>query len=356
MGNSTTQLQAIVDYCRTHVELNPVLSQSGFSQEPALTIANDVMVAMMAQPFNPRWNVQRFPVQYSNSWQQDYPSNVVDIGWLETGIIFNINSTANPKNRYDLETNRFLAESSVQYGRPGQVSWVYNFNAIYGIWGGAALQEGSALNPAAGSVYGPLVGASVNAQPKNPLTQVVDPNGNFWTLIYTPNFYTAGCTLGATQPSWPTTIQYPTLTKPNTVATTIADGTGLWTALNPNGFALRLNPIPSQTGVVWQIRAWYQKRPPQFTSLSQYLDPIPDDFVPYFRRGFVAYTYMHSKDKQVLAKFDRQQALWRESLMTYIRSGDRERDNTGLYPSEGIMNSPYIDYMGPANPYFPGGG
>lgn len=356
MGNSTVQLQQIVDYTKTIVELNPVLSQGGFSQEPALTIANDVMTAMLAQPFNPKWNLLRMPVLYSNSWQQDYVTPVTNLSWLETGIILNVNSTANPKNRYDLETNRFLPESSVQYGRPGQCSWLYNKDAIFGTWGGGALQEGAALNPAANSIYGPVLGAGVNAQPANPLNQIVDPNGNFWTLTLAPTFYTVGCKLGATQPSWPTTVQYPTFTNPSIVATTIADGTGTWTAINPNAYAIRVFPIPSQTGVVWQLRAWGQKRPIQFTALSQYLDPIPDDFVPYFRRGFIAYTYMHSKDKQVLAKFATQQKLWMESLMTYIRSGDRERDNDGIYPSESIMSSPYIDYMGPANPYFPGGG
>lgn len=357
MGNSTITLQSIVDYAKTITELNPVLSTGGFSQQPALTIANDVIAAMLAQPFNWKWNNFRLPVMYTNSWQQDYALlNVNNLAWLETGIILDINSTADPKPRYDLETNRFLPETMIIYGRPGQVSWVYNHELIYGIWGGANSGEGTPQNPTAKSLYGPLIGAGVLNQPVNPFYQIQDPNGNFWTLVGTPNFFSTGCTLGATQPAWPTTIQYPTLAQPNITATTIADGTGLWTALNPNGYGLRIFPMPNQQGVVWQTRVWGQKRPPQFTSLSQTLDPIPDDYAPYFRRGFVAYTYMHAKDKQVLAKFQIQQKLWMDSLATAIRSGDRERDNTGIYPSEGIMTSPYHDYIGPANPYYPGGG
>jgi hypothetical protein len=110
----------------------------------------------------------------------------------------------------------------------------------------------------------------------------------------------------------------------------MGDGTGIWTAINPKGQGLRLNPIPSQQGKVWQARVFGQGRAPQFTNLSQTLEPIPDDFAAYFRRGFVAYAYMHSKDPKIRAKFMDQQQLSIASLQQALQSVDRERDNTGL--------------------------
>jgi hypothetical protein len=92
-----------------------------------------------------------------------------------------------------------------------------------------------------------------------------------------------------------------------------------------------------------------------FTSLSQTLEPIPDDFASYFRRGFIAYAYMHSKDKAVRAKFEDAQRVWLTALQQSVQSVDRERDNAGLYPTDAIMPSPGSTYLGPANPYFPGG-
>jgi hypothetical protein len=353
MGNSTTKLQSVVDYARTYPDLSPVLSTGGFSQEPALTIANDVMIAMLSRPFAPKWNRIRLPVFYTNSWQQDYALPTMNtLSWLEYAILIDINSTSEPKDKYTLETNRDLPETSVQYGRPGQVSWLPNDQLVYGTWGGANTGEGTASNPGPGSVYGALLGAV--SQPSNPLLQIMDPNGNYWVLT---NALTSSVTLGLTQPTWPATaaIKYPTQANPNIVATTVADGTGIWTAVNPKGQGLRLNPIPSQQGKVWQARVFGQARPVTFTSLSQMIEPIPDDFANYFRRGFIAYSYMHSKDPKVRAKFLDQQKLWMESLEVFAQRHDRERDNSGIYPTDAIMPAPGSTYLGPANPYFPGG-
>ncbi len=356
MGNSTTKLQSVVDYARTIPDLSPVLASGGFSQEPALTIANDVMIAMFAKPFAWKWNRIRLPFFYTNSWQQDYAlTNMNNLAWLEYAILIDINSTSEPKDKYTLETNRDLPETSVQYGRPGQVGWLPNDQLIYGIWGGGAIGEGAASNPGPGSYYGPLlntVAGSVIAQPANPLLQIQDPNGNYWVLT---NALTQGVTLGSVQPTWPTAVKYPTQTNPTQVATTQADGTGIWTAVNPKGQGLRLNPIPSQQGKVWQARVFGQGRAPQFTNLSQTLEPIPDDFASYFRRGFVAYAYMHSKDAKIRAKFPEQQELWMSLLQQAVQSVDRERDNSGIYPTDAIMPSPGSTYLGPANPYYPGG-
>jgi len=356
VGNSTTRLQAIVEYAKTYPDLSPVLASGGFSQEPALTIANDVMIQMLSKPFAPKWNRTRLPLFYTNSWQQDYAlPGLNNLSWLEYAILIDINSSSEPKDKYTLETNRDLPETSVQYGRPGQVCWLPNDQLIYGTWGGANQGEGQASNPGPGSIYGALLNTTVGSvvsQPNNPLLQIQDPNGNFWVLT---NALTVSQTLGLTQPVWPVAPVYPTYTSPSTVATTVTDGTGIWTAVNPKGQGLRLNPIPSQQGKVWQARVFGQARPIPFTSLSQAIDPVPDDYASYFRRGFIAYSYMHSKDQKVRAKFLDQQKLWMESLQQWVVAGDRERDNSGIYPTDAIMPAPGMTYLGPGNPYYPGG-
>ncbi len=355
MGNSTTKLQSIVEYAKTYPDLSPVLASGGFSQEPALTIANDVANQMFSVPYAPKFNRIRLPVFYTNSWQQDYALPINNLSWLEYAILIDINSSSEPKDKYTLETNRDLPETSVQYGRPGQVCWLPNDQLVYGTWGGQNRGEGQASNPGPGSIYGALLNTTVGsvvAQPSNPLLQIQDPNGNFWVLT---NALTQSVTLGLVQPTWPTNPVYPTYTNPGVTATTQADGTGIWTAVNPKGQGLRLNPIPSQQGKVWQARVFGQARPVPFTSLSQTIEPIPDDQAAYFRRGFIAYAYMHSKDAKIRAKFLDQQKLWMESLEQFKIKGDRERDNCGIYPTDAIMPSPGSTYLGPANPFYPGG-
>jgi hypothetical protein len=356
MGNSSLSLQSIADYLSTYPELNPVLAVGGFSRSPMLDIATDVMAAMLAPPNAWKWNRQRLPYFYTNSWQQDYAMpSLTTIAWLEYGILIDINSTSEPKDKFPLETNRDLPETSLQYGRPGQVCWLPNDQLIYGTWGGMNVGEGSMMNPGPNSVYGALTNSLTNtviAQPANPLTQIQDPNGNFWVLT---NILTQSVTLGATQPVWPVNPVYPTMSNPSIVATTQTDGTGIWTAINPKGQGLRINPIPGQQSKVWQGRVFGQMRPVQFTSLSQLLDPIPDDYAPYFRRGCVAYAYMHSKDTRIRAKFQDQQALWMQSLASALRTMDRERDNAGIYPTDVPMQGPWGANPGIANPYLIGG-
>ena len=358
MGNSTIQLQFVVDFAKTIPELNPVLSTGGFSDQPARSIANRVMIDLLAQAGPWKWNRFKIPPIYTNSWQQDYALPTVNnLAWFENGVIVDINSTSEPKTKYPFESNRDLAETDVQYGQPGQFCWMPNDQLIYGTWGGGNAGEGSLSNPGPNSVYGAILGST--SQAANPFTQVKDPNGNLWTLQPTtayPNKLVSSVTLGATQPAWPTNPTFPTFQSPNIVQTIanggiIQDGTAFWQAVNPKGQGIRINPIPSQTGRVWQLRTFAQMRPPQFLSLTQTLEPIPDDFYTYFQDGFVAYCYLHSKDSKIASKFQRFYDLWRASLVQALRSIDRERDNAGIYPGESIMQQGYQNYIGPANPY-----
>ena len=234
MGNSTIQLQAVVDYAKTMPELNPVLSTGGFSDQPARSIANRVMVDMLTAGAFPgqsappwKWNRVKIPPVYTNSWQQDYALNTTNnISWFENGVIVDINSSTQPKTKYPFESNRDLAETDVQYGQPGQFCWFPNDQLIYGTWGGGNLGEGTLSNPGPGSVYGAIIGTG--SQAANPFTQVKDPNGNLWTLQPTvafPNNFTVSVTLGSVQPSWPTNPTYATYQNPYVVQTVANGGT-----------------------------------------------------------------------------------------------------------------------------------
>src|ERR1700739_26614 len=99
MPNSTTTLGSVVSYAKTFPDIAPIIqtTAAGSSLQPALTIANDTMTEMVAQVFNWKWNRFLLPVFYTNSWQQDYALNVVNLGWLEHGFLLDINNTAYPQ-------------------------------------------------------------------------------------------------------------------------------------------------------------------------------------------------------------------------------------------------------------------
>jgi hypothetical protein len=342
MPNSTVKVSDIASYVLTFPDLAPFvrMATAGSSNQPILNVVNDCMTELVAQNFNWRWNRAKMSLFYTNSFQQDYALNNVNLGWLENGVMLDINNTALPKPIWPLEVVKDLPMTSNQFGIPGQVCWFPNDQLQYAVWPGPLT---TFTNP---------LGIVTNG-PANPITQIQDPNGNFWVVT------TYGIT-GTVQPTWPTTLSYPTQNAPTTAATTVTDGSVVWTAINPKGQGIRCNPIPPQTGVVYQFNLFYQYRPfafsnGLFTSLNQTLEPIPDDFIKYFKDGCVAMICMHSTDKAIRGKFQDLYNLWRKSLLDAKTQGDRERDNYGFAPSQGVIQRGWGDgFVGPANPYIQG--
>ena len=338
-GNgSTVTLQSIVNFAKTLPECMPQLSVGGMSQQPALSIANHVMMDMLSPTMNWKWNRQLSTVFYTNSLQQDYAvPGVVNLGWIESAFLADINNTASPKPLYPVEVVRDLPATSWMWGRVGQVSWLPNNLLKYGTW-------------QASTTFTQIMGSLAN--PGTPLSQIQDGNGNYWVLS---NNTTQNVTTGTVQPTWPTSIAYPTPASPNQAATTVADGSAIWTAINPTGQGFRVNPLPPINGLYYEVHIIGQTRPARFVNMAQTLAPIPDDYADYFEHGFVAYCLFHSKDKATRIKFTDAHAMWIESMHEATAKSAREREESGFYPSEGILQGGYSGYAGPANPFFPGG-
>lgn len=68
----TVTLQSTVDLCRTHVDLMPLASVGGFSQEPALSLANDTLQELCAQPYDWKFNSKDYGILVTHPARQDY--------------------------------------------------------------------------------------------------------------------------------------------------------------------------------------------------------------------------------------------------------------------------------------------
>lgn len=365
--NSTIRLQEIVDDASSLGDVSPALATGGFSNAPALSIANDVMLAIInggsaSQPFNWKWNrlnVTPFP---TISYQQDYfVPGVINVAWMEHVWASQINQTSIPKQKQQLEVRKDLDVSYDQTNSPAKICWLPNDLLQTGTWGvaplgptatqpsGDTLNIGSNLgglqNPGPGVVYTSPLG-TLN-QPVNATTCIKDPNGNLWAL-------TTFGVCGPNQPSWTVNPVYPSIGNPTAIASTVNDGTAVWTAINPKGQGFRLQPLPPQTGVTWMIVVEAQVRAPRFTSLSQTLEPIPDDYSSYFKQGFFAECYRRNPDPKIRAKYPLERQLFLEALDKAVRQADREEDDYGFYPGTSIMDSGIgVNPISPANPYGP---
>jgi len=353
MPSSSVSIQACVNDALRFGDLKPVLQMGGSSMEPALTIANIVMAELCSKRYNWRWNSFNIPPFSTNGWQNDYcsagpvlpngawltnPSSLTNLGWLESAVIIDINSSSIPKRKFPLEVNKALLPTSNSYGRPWQAVWLNNANLQFGSWGSGATVPNpnltGQLNPGPGTVYGNPVGVTVT--PQNPTTQIIDPNGNIQVLTQ------YGVCGGG--PTWPAANA--------PVGTQTTDGSVIWTVADPYGQGFRLQPIEASGAVVWLVMLVGQFKPARFTSLGQFINPIPDDFSHYFMQGFRAYCYQRSPEEKVRAKFQPEYALWQKAISDAEGQADREPESYGAIPSTDIMGGGYDSpYPSAAYPY-----
>lgn len=364
-SNSTFRIQDFADAASRRTDLSPTLAVAGHSLQPAIDIATEVINAMIrggpdGQRMNWKWNrlnVVPNPLGVlapigpnatflTNAFQQDYAvPGCINVDWLEEAPYVNINQLSQPKQILWADPKRNLSE---EYLPGASMAWKICFlpnNLLrYGTWGQSTLfQVAGMANPGPNVVYtNPLTqGVAIN----NPCTQVQDPNGNLWAL-------TTYGTCGSTQPTWPGSPAYPTLTSPTTTATTVADGSCVWTALNPNGFGFRLHCPPAGNSVVWAFRCVVQMIPPIYTSLGQTLGVLPDDHVPWFRTGFIALCKKYAPDAKVRAMAEGENGEyknWLKALRNAVQAGCREQEDQQLVPMSGGMGGVPV----PPNPAYP---
>ena len=315
---STITLQSIANSARAYPELTPVLGTGGFTQEPALSIANDIMQKMLAVGMNWKFNRANATPFLTNTLQQDYITSITNLSWLELSWRTDINNTSEPLPTYPMETVRDLPKTSRQNNTPFQISWLPNSLAVYGTW------EVLTSYP---------TGLGQAQTPASPVQQFIDANGNF--LYVSTNGIS-----GAVAPAAPAL---------SAAGVTVADGTVVWTVADPNGVAFRILPLPANAGIVWQINPVYQKKPPILTSLQNTLTPIPDEYGYLFRQGFITMCYGHAGSP----KFRDAYAIWEQALFNATRSADREQENNTMYPSESIMGSDGMNAYAAIGPAWP---
>lgn len=355
MGNSSYRLQDLVDIARSLGDLAPTLPTGGSYEIVATSAANDTMTAMLAgsshgSPFNFKFNRLIVPPFFINSWQQDYATSVVNLGWLESCGAWNTSSSQFPKPFRPIEVKRDVLLTNSQTGSLAKISWMENDTLTFGTWGVAQQNSLTGLqNPGPGIIYTNPSG--LPSLPANPVTQVQDAFGHLWVV-------TTYGTCGSTNPFLTDLLPvYPDINNPTTVATTVNDGSVIWSAVNPKGQGFRLNPMPSQTGPVWQIAPIGQMKIARFTKLSQYLEPVPDDYFSYFQNGFFAQCYRRSPDPKVRGKFNDEFKIWMASLDAAVRQGSREQDDWGFVPSSNVMDTGWaFNPVNPAMPYGPWAG
>jgi hypothetical protein len=314
MGNSTIKLTDMYDSIAARGIADPRQGPSGYGDKLALEMATATMADLVCDRFNWKWNSAVAAAFYTNSWQQDYPQPAQAggiIGWGEDVTATRINDTSMPKP-IQVPTpkwRRNLPTTSQSRWQIGNICWMYNkdLQLDLGVW------------PGANVTYQPLIGTGPTAQ--NPILYFVDVNGNI--LIVT----TFGAT-GSVAPELPAN---------SAEGTTVTDGSVVWTCVSPTSQGFRIDNLPSATAPVWQIVPTYQLDPPLFTTMQQKLDPIPDSFARYFRRGLESECLKASPNPGDMKRGEQMYRDWIMAMAESKKQGDREVNAYGLQPAGSVV-------------------
>lgn len=323
MGNSTIELQDVLDWTKAKGIPVPTDQPGGYGTKLALKNGNDVMSDIVAERFNWKWNSAIASPFYTNSFQQDYPQiGLNNIGWLETCDRVDINNTSYPKPLKQINVVKQVPRTSDSWFPTRDICWLYNRELSFGVW------------PGAGKVYSPLVAAQVQ---QNPLMSMIDANGN--RLIVTA-FGTTG-------------LVAPVLPVNSVEGVTIVDGTVTWTVVSADGQGFRVYPLPGAAGPVWQITPYYQVKLVQLPTLQSLINPIPDEYSRTFQVGYEIYCKRGSSNPQDRAEGDKQYPLWLKALLDAAKQGDKELNSYGMIPATSPVADVYPWIRNPQDPSQP---
>lgn len=304
--------QNCIDYARTFDFAVPTVGLAGYDDEPALSFSNDIMQKIIAKNNPWKWNSYVAPVFFSQPYQQDFMTNISSntMGWLESATFTDINNPAGTPQYFIKPPLQTVARLLPTYvvGIPNEIAWILNRNSVTGSWPGPNMLY---LNPLISQGGGPG---------NNPVTGITDPNGNLQTV-------TTYGTTGSSQPTWPSAGAQ--------AGTTTNDGSVVWTVMDPNGVAFRVNMLATYGSNVWQFNVTYQQRAPLITSLTQTFAPIPDDLQYLIKQGFLAFCYKKS-DRNT---FQIEYAQWLADIQQALEQTDREAQTFGIYPADSLQNT-----------------
>jgi hypothetical protein len=374
-SQSTVTLQTMVDSVVTHGDIKQILYTGGYNLNLICTAATDVMEAMCAVTFPWKWNMYQLPQFYTSSWQQDYAlvwgptdpavlqgiydagDSVTDLAWLCDGMAIQINNSSTPKPWSWVEVGQTT-------GTLDGLSALEQFLLVPAIFRQLRAEQRAVLRHVGSRAdWHQHSGQQPSAESDALLTY------QWWSELaaFESDPANSGCERKLIWCARPLARLEPRLPAAEANAapgTVVEDGSVRWTVVDPYGYGIRIRPIPSQTGPVWQFNFSAQKKPvrfsPKLALSAQTLFPLTDDYENTFRAGFVAQCYMNSPEEKLIKKGEGQWARWTQSVQSLSlqaakQKGDRERDEDKFIAESTILGagSPRVGWVGPGYPYGP---
>lgn len=328
MSNYTLTYQSIVNLARQHVELAPLASVGGFTNEPALSLCNDVLAELLSAPHDWKSNRAELPFFVTAPFRQDFyfggavaftlagsargagiglksntainlVSNVVTVTTLEPHN-FNTGEMVYMLGNVDAAFNSTLTQNSISSvfsggwvitGTPTPLTFTFALVAANTTSGAPGITDFGWL--ASSTFFG--ISSNGPAFPVYPLEAVLDIQP-----------------CGFTQ-------------RPGRVAVIQDLGTGVLKIRFDTACG---NPLLGASLV-------YQKQAPLGTDLTATWAPFTDAYSYVYRQGFLAHAYrfMNSPRSEV------EEQKFQMKIAKALGASDRETSNVHFFPESPIETS-----------------
>lgn len=328
MSQSTLTLQSVINLARTHVELMPLVNVGGFSNEPAVSIAQDVLSELLSPPFAWKFNRVQMGLFVTQQYQQDYQfagataftaNGGVGIGLASANAITESTNTVTVNT---LDPHNFNAGDTV----------FMTGNTV------AAYNSTFTATPAAGSAW------------SGGWTILTTPTTKSFTFTHLSSGLANSGSAGITNCGW---LESATMVNmndaspkqriwylnavrmlqvssivffPNKVCVVSDDGAGILT--------IRLAGLPGPQPM--GVTLIYQARPAVPTDLSSTWAPFPDEYAFVYRQMFLAHAYRYSNSSRSEIEYQKAQA----NIMKALGANDREASEEFITPANPISAGP----------------
>jgi hypothetical protein len=329
---STVTIQQTVNFALTHTKLVPLVGVGGFSNEPALTIANDTLQEILSAPFNWKFNRKELQMFVTQTNKQDYLFAGA-AAWVTPS------SGVGSGAAIDLVSNNAITES----GTTVTVNTLepHNFavgNTVF-MFGNTVAAYNSSFNIAnLTGTFSWTSGWTITAVPSATSFQFTHAQSGLAASgapgITDMGWLESATTRDVTSTNAPQPISPATAVKmldpsseiggpPEKVNWVIDQGNGI--------LKFRVWPVPST--YPYGIQLVYQAKAPRIAALTSTWTPLPDEISNVFTQGFLAKAYRYVDANRA----DIEDQKFQRAISKALDLKDSETANESLYPWRSIM-------------------
>lgn len=340
----TITLQNVVNLASTHGDLLPLTGVGGFTNEPALSLCNDALSDLLADPNDWKFNRIEMPMMVTCPNRIDqlfagacaFSLGSTSQGWgIDLASASAITVTAGVVTVTFLENHRFAVGDTIFLNnvaaKSGNLADPTKYNATFTDNGTLSQWTGGFVLTAVGAKTASF--AAVAGQ----------NNGDILGAPGITNFgYGTSVSLQEmNNTSSPVNVQPATIYRQLPVVSRIAnpDKVAVLQDLGTGVLKLRYNFIPGST--TWGVNIVYQAQAPLKVALTDNWSPFPDNFAAVYRQALLYRMYRYLNDPKADNEFKKLQ----QEISKAQAGDDAEPTQVALEP-DSLLDPSYWSYGG----------